>query len=655
MPPPHAPHNCHLVAAREHEAQASRPTPMGDLSQELSRLSHAAAGAAAAAAEAAAAACDRASFDASATVLYPLPAAEPHGLCSVLSPCRGRASGAGAASPSQQQPLQQQQPHQPEPRHGKGAAAPPPAGTSGRARAVLHLHCRHLAGGAARDSLVVTADGHLDPPGLHALARCGAAAAAAAGGGGAVSGPVLLLEDLVLGLGAFGLVSRVTDPATGRQFALKRMLRSEALTVVQHVLEEQQVVRQLHSSPFCVRQLGSFQDEQYLYQLMELCPGGDLEQLLRLNAHKTLAPRANWLAQALAGPRALHVGLPEPAVRFYAAGLLLALHDLHRRCIIYRDIKPGNVLLDERGYPRLADFGMAKCLGSREEGRSSLPCGTIDFMAPEVVRCALHQERRAAAYAATPQQQQLAARGPAGAGAAPDRAPGPTYGLAADWWSFGATLYTLLTGCKTFCTPEAEAAGEDPSAVLSRAVNPRYAIPYPPYLSPACADLLSKLLVRQPRGRLGAGPGGARDVMRHPWFEGLDWDAYREQRVAAPVAPPGLGSAIGAAQGRALAGEFYRRAAHQASRKAAAAAAAAQAAEAAAAAADAGGSGGSEGGSARGGRRQPRPGGWPASGGRWGGAEGSQRGGKQGGGRQPRPAPERPWQAAAERHLQAHF
>ncbi len=79
-------------------------------------------------------------------------------------------------------------------------------------------------------------------------------------------------------------------------------------------------------------------------------------------------------------------------------------------------------------------------------------------------------------------------------------------------------LYVLMTGCKPFCPPEAEAAGEDPTRVLVRIINPWYEVPLPVYLSPSAKDLLRKLLVRQPKWRLGCGGGGAAEVRAHPFF-----------------------------------------------------------------------------------------------------------------------------------------
>lgn len=95
---------------------------------------------------------------------------------------------------------------------------------------------------------------------------------------------------------------------------------------------------------------------------------------------------------------------------------------------------------------------------------------------------------------------------------------------------------------------------------LLRIINPRVEVRFPPYLSDAARDLLSKLLVRQPRWRLGCGRGGAADILRHPWFEGLDWAAYRARALPAPDVPEGLAAAAGAGRrGRSFVAEFFRR------------------------------------------------------------------------------------------------
>ncbi|EFJ49629.1 hypothetical protein VOLCADRAFT_104207 [Volvox carteri f. nagariensis] len=302
-------------------------------------------------------------------------------------------------------------------------------------------------------------------------------------------------------------------------------------------------------------------DEQYLYLLMELCSGGDLDRLVRTMARKTLVPRSSWLAQVVGGPAVAWRGLPEAAARFYAAGILLALEELHSHFIVYRDLKPGNVLIDDSGYPRLADFGMAKVLNG-PTGRATSACGTLDYMlhlhltwtrnAPEIVKLECEQlakEGKAQVLEDLVESRALRRVGPAGGAAAGgggrngEAGPGRrrredsgqgAYGLGVDWWSYGAVLYVLLTGCKPFCPPEAEAAGEDPTRVLVRIINPWYEVPLPVYLSPHAKDLLRRLLVRQPKWRLGCGGGGAEEIRAHPFFAGFDWDAYEERKMAPP-------------------------------------------------------------------------------------------------------------------------
>eukprot|EP00198_Chlamydomonas_reinhardtii_P004373 XP_001693709.1 predicted protein [Chlamydomonas reinhardtii] len=165
-----------------------------------------------------------------------------------------------------------------------------------------------------------------------------------------------------------------------------------------------------------LRRLGTFQDDHYLYLLLEYCPGGDLDRLVRAHTRKTLVPRSTWIAQA--------------AVRFYAAGLVIALQVVK-----------------------------IECEALAREGRGVVAGGLLD-------NC-----RRLAE-----EEDKLNNKN--------------NNDNAKAWWSLGAVLYVLLTGTKPFCSPEAEAAGEDAARLLMRIIDPWYEPPLPVYLSPAARDLL---------------------------------------------------------------------------------------------------------------------------------------------------------------------
>lgn len=234
---------------------------------------------------------------------------------------------------------------------------------------------------------------------------------------------------------------------------------------------------------------------------MDACPGGELFSYLRTR------PRA-------AGP------LPEAHARFLVAGVALALRELHGRGLVYRDLKPENVLLDARGYPRLADFGFVKRVPPG--GRTHTLCGTPEYLAPELV------ERRG-------------------------------HWQAADWWALGVLAYELCAGQPPFYA-------RDPVAMyaLIREARPRF----PKSMSPELRDFCARLLHRTPALRLGAAAsggsggggseggegvgGGAADVLSHAWFEGFDWRAFETGTMPAPYVPPEIvvaGGGGGAAGG----------------------------------------------------------------------------------------------------------
>ncbi|CAG9463429.1 unnamed protein product [Pedinophyceae sp. YPF-701] len=306
---------------------------------------------------------------------------------------------------------------------------------------------------------------------------------------------LVLNQGEILGGGAFSKVSVVTEESTGRQYALKQMRKSAVVQCPEHVFCEQAITRNT-AHPFCIRQYASFQDKYHLYFLFDLMTGGDLMDVLvaEANVIRVRVSQGGMSRGCLAPKVKMLQGMPESLARFYVASIVLALEYLHDNGIIYRDLKPENVFIGSSGYVKLGDFGFAKSLEATQ--RTYTFCGTPGYVAPENVL-----------------------------------AHGYSYGV--DWWGVGVLMYVLLTGKQPFSSPRAP----DPMVVMRRIVDENWQIKYPPYLSPAAKDLISRLLERRPAKRLGMLQGKANDVKKHKWFDGFDWDALAARKMPAPRVP----------------------------------------------------------------------------------------------------------------------
>eukprot|EP00755_Sulcionema_specki_P015028 Sspe_Gene.58302::Locus_31973_Transcript_1_1_Confidence_1.000_Length_1425::g.58302::m.58302 len=176
--------------------------------------------------------------------------------------------------------------------------------------------------------------------------------------------------------------------------------------------------------------------------------------------------------------------------RFYAAEVALALTFLHEHNIVYRDLKPENCVLDEDGHVVLTDFGLAKTQISTDRERAlSTFCGTPEYLAPELLR---------------------------GQGAT----------RAVDWWSWGILLYEMLTGAPPFYD-------SNPAIMYNLILTKEFV--YPADVPGPARAVLIAVLDRDQGTRLQDGEG----VMRHSFFEDVDWTAMRERRCAPPFRPEG--------------------------------------------------------------------------------------------------------------------
>ncbi|KAG5843681.1 ribosomal protein S6 kinase alpha-3 isoform X1 [Anguilla anguilla] len=274
----------------------------------------------------------------------------------------------------------------------------------------------------------------------------------------------------VLGQGSFGkvfLVRKKTGPDAGQLYAMK-VLKKATLKVRDRVrtkMERDILVEVNH--PFIVKLHYAFQTEGKLYLILDFLRGGDL--FTRLSKE---------------------VMFTEEDVKFYLAELALALDHLHSLGIIYRDLKPENILLDEQGHIKLTDFGLSKEAIDHENKAYSF-CGTVEYMAPEVVN------RR-----------------------------GHTH--SADWWSYGVLMFEMLTGTLPF-------QGKDRKETMTMILKAKLGMPQ--FLSGEAQSLLRNLFKRNPGNRLGAGPDGVEEIKRHPFYSTIDWNKLYRRELSPPFKP----------------------------------------------------------------------------------------------------------------------
>ncbi len=207
---------------------------------------------------------------------------------------------------------------------------------------------------------------------------------------------------------------------------------------------------------------GTWQDNSNLYMLMEFVTGGELFSYLR---------RAGRF--------------PDETAKLYAAMVVLSLEHLHSMNILYRDLKPENLLLDKHGFMKICDFGFAKHV----EDRTWTLCGTPEYLAPEIIQSKGH-------------------------------------GKAVDWWALGVLLFEMLAGYPPFFD-------DNPFGVYEKILAGR--VHFPSHFNKDAKDLVRKLLAQDRTKRLGNLKGGAQDVKDHPYFSDIDWEALLEKKVRPPI------------------------------------------------------------------------------------------------------------------------
>ncbi|KAJ8913197.1 hypothetical protein NQ315_016139, partial [Exocentrus adspersus] len=279
----------------------------------------------------------------------------------------------------------------------------------------------------------------------------------------------------IIGRGGFGEVYGCRKADTGKMYAMKcldkkriKMKQGETLALNERIMLS--LVSTGQDCPFIVCMTYAFHTPDKLCFILDLMNGGDLHYHL-----------------------SQHGVFNETEMKFYAAEVILGLEHMHKRYIVYRDLKPANILLDEHGHVRISDLGLA-CDFSKKKPHASV--GTHGYMAPEVL------------------------------------SKGTAYDSSADWFSFGCMLYKLLKGHSPFRQHKTKDKHEIDRMTLTMNVE------LPDSFSKELKSLLEGLLQRDIDKRLGCKGNGSEEVKEHSFFAGIDWQQVYLQKYPPPLIPP---------------------------------------------------------------------------------------------------------------------
>jgi serine/threonine protein kinase len=261
-----------------------------------------------------------------------------------------------------------------------------------------------------------------------------------------------------LGSGQFGKVKRVQLKGTNQLFAMKVMKKEDIVKngMVESCKAEKAIMQNI-THPYIVKLHYAFQTKDKLYLVMDLLPGGELFDHLSKEGK-----------------------FSEERCRVYGAEVAAALDHVHKHDIIYRDLKPENLVLDGDGHVVLTDFGLAK-QNMGDGNKTYTFCGTPEYVAPEILK-------------------------------------GTGHNKAVDWWSLGILLYEMLTGLPPFYN---ENVNEMYELILHAPLT------FPDHVPSDARALITELLQREPEKRLADGD----KVKAHPFFASIDWNKLLARQI----------------------------------------------------------------------------------------------------------------------------
>mmetsp|Transcript_1989 Transcript_1989/g.5368 ORF Transcript_1989/g.5368 Transcript_1989/m.5368 type:complete len:788 (-) Transcript_1989:173-2536(-) len=270
----------------------------------------------------------------------------------------------------------------------------------------------------------------------------------------------------LLGCGGFGMVELYEHITTKETYALKSLSKGYIVkTGMQESVMNEKNILMMTNSPFIIRLYETYSGEKTLYFLLEPALGGELY--------------ATYTRRGFHGS--------ERHAKFYVAGVIEGFQHMHQRRIIYRDLKPENLLLNDSGHLKITDMGLAKFV----IGKTYTTCGTPDYFAPELIATRGHTN-------------------------------------AVDWWTLGILIFELMSGHPPF---EASSAMSTYAKVMKGRIN------WPHKIVGAVKDLIQALLVKEPSERLPMLKGGIQNLRDHAWYAGFHWEAFQALTMEPPYKP----------------------------------------------------------------------------------------------------------------------